>query len=407
MADRTPARSSAPPLVGGRYVVREQIGAGAFGRVFRAEHRVLDVTLRSVALKRFTGEDAATAMLREALRIERLVGRCPDPVVRDRLVHCLDAGVDDGVPYLVMELAEGSLADRVGPDSRWPVATVRTWLRQICEGVGFLHGQGTVHLDLKPANVLRTAVETLKIGDFGCADRIIDLRRTGTSGGTLTHQAPETLGAGVADARADVYAIGMIGYELVTGRLPRHRELTAALHDDGPPDVDALRRIKMLPVVPPGELASAITGDRLEQILVSALAPSPADRPADALALLAELDRPGPAEPAPPPAPTPERVRSHALLLGQALRAGDLDLAQRLAAEATAVNDALPPGQRVLELYPDLVDVALRRGDVATARTIATEGLAVASCPITWRAAARAYAGTTAGDGFDRMWSSR
>jgi serine/threonine-protein kinase len=392
--------------VGGRYVVREQIGAGAFGQVFRAEHRVLDVTLRSVALKRFTGGDAATAMLREALRIERLVGRCPDPVVRDRLVHCLDAGVDDGVPYLVMELAEGSLADRVGPDRRWPVATVRTWLRQICEGVGFLHQQGTVHLDLKPANVLRTA-ETLKIGDFGCAERITDLRRSGTSGGTLTHQAPETLGAGAADARADVYAIGMIGYELVTGRLPRHRELAAALPGDHPPDIDELRRIKMRPAVPPGELASAVRGDRLEEILVSAMAPSPADRPADATALLAELDRPATAEPPPPAVPTPERVRSRGLLLAQALRAGDLDLAERLAAEAAAVNDALPRNERVIELYPDLVDLALRRGDVATARAIATEGLALVSCPVTWRAAARAFAGTPSGDGFDRMWSGR
>lgn len=395
------------PLVGGRYVVRERIGAGAFGQVFRAEHRVLDVTLRSVALKRFTGGDAATAMLREALRIERLVGRCPDPLVRDRLVHCLDAGVDDEGAYLVMELAEGSLADRVGPDRRWPAATVRTWLRQICEGVGFLHGQGTAHLDLKPANVLRTAAETLRIGDFGCAARIADLRRSGTAGGTLTHQAPETIGAGVADARADVYAIGVIGYELATGRLPRHRELAAALPADGPPDLDALLRITTRPPAPPSELAPGIRGDVLDELIVSAMAPSPADRPADAGALLEALDRRRPADPAPAPVPTPERVRSHGLLLSQALRAGDLELAERLAAEAAAANDALPPGERVLDLYPDLVELAMRRGDVAAARRIAGEGLALSSGPVTWRAAARAFAGTPSGAGFDRMWSGR
>jgi hypothetical protein len=61
----------------------------------------------------------------------------------------------------------------------------------------------------------------------------------------------------------------------------------------------------------------------------------------------------------------------------------------------------------VLELYPDLVELAVRRGDVAAARTIASEGLALASCPVTWRAAARAFAGTPSGDGFERMWSGR
>lgn len=399
------AEDAAPPLVGGRYVVRERIGAGAFGQVFRAEHRVLGVTLRSVALKRFTGGDAAAAMLREALRIEGLVGRCPDPVVRDRLVHCLDAGVDDEGAYLVMELAAGSLADRVGSGRRWPAATVRTWLREICEGVGFLHGQGTAHLDLKPANVLRTEAGTLRIGDFGCAARIAQLRRTGTPGGTLTHQAPETIGAGAADARADVYAIGVIGYELVTGHLPRHRELAAALPADGPPDLDALRRLTMRPPVPPSELVPAIRGDVLDELIVAAMAPSPADRPSDAAALLAGLDRSR--APAPAPQPTPERVRSHGLLLAQALRAGDLDLADRLAAEAVAVNAALPRADRVLELYPDLVELAMRRGDVAAARTIASEGLALASRPVTWRAAARAFAGTPSGDGFERMWSAR
>jgi serine/threonine protein kinase len=404
MADDVPV----PSLVDGRYVIRELIGKGAFGTVYRAEHRVLDVPLRSVALKRFAGGDATLAMLREALKIERLVGRCEDPVVRHRLVGCLDAGVgDDGVPYLVMELAEGSLADRVMQDRGWPVATVRSWLREICEGVGFLHRQGTVHLDLKPANVLRTSAGSLKIGDFGHAERIYDLHRSGTRGGTLTHQAPEALGAGVIDARADVYAIGVIGYELLTGRLPFHHEIAAALPADGPADIDALRRIRTRPAPPPGELAPSVRDDPLEELLVRALAPSPADRPEDAAALLAVLDAPDSAGTSRPVAPVPDRVRSHGLLLGQALQAGDLDLAERLAAEAGALNDALPPGERVVELYPLLVDLALRRRDVERARTVAQRGLAVASCPVTLRAAARAFAGTPVGAGFLKLLNGR
>ncbi len=393
-----------PSLVGGRYVIRELIGAGAFGKVYRADHRVLDVPLRSVALKRFASGDATMAMLREALKIERLVGRCEDPVVRHRLVGCLDAGVgDDGVPYLVMELAEGNLADRVMPDRGWPVATVRSWLREICEGVGFLHLQGTVHLDLKPANVLRTAAGSLKIGDFGHAERVTDLLRSAPRGGTLTHQAPEILGGGVVDARADVYAIGMIGYELLTGRLPRHHEVAAVLPEDGPVDVDALLRIRTRPVPPPGEQAPSVRGDPLEELVLRALAPSPADRPADATALLAMLDPPGPAQASAPTAPGPERVRAHGRLLEQALRAGDLDHADRLAAEAGALNDALPARERVVELYPLLVDLALRRREVEKARAVVQQGLAVASCPVIWRAAARAYAGTPVGDGFLKM----
>lgn len=392
-------------LVGGRYLTRELIGEGAFGEVFRAEHQVLGVTLRSVALKRYKGGAAAEEMLREALRISRLIDRCPDPVVRDRLVHCLDAGVDDGV-YLVMELAEGNLAAWLGPQRRWPVATVRAWLRDICTGVGFLHQQGTLHLDLKPGNILRTATGSLKIGDFGCARGIVELRDSIVSGGELPYMAPETVGALTADARSDVYTIGVIGYELLTGGLPFQHDIEAVLRADSV-DLDALRRIKMRPAPWPGERAPTAAGDRLEAVIRRAMAPSPADRPADATALLAELDKPASAAPAAPPQPSRERVRSLGQLLATALRADDIELAERLAAEATVINNALPQGERVVELYPDLVDVALRRGDVAAARVIASEGLAVAGCPLTWRAAARAFAGTPSGAGFERMWSGR
>ncbi|HLU60195.1 MAG TPA: serine/threonine-protein kinase [Pseudonocardia sp.] len=401
MADET----RVPPVVAGRYVVRELIGAGAFGTVYRAEHRVLDVPLRSVALKRFGSGDATPAMLREALKIERLVGGCDDPVVRHRLVGCLDAGVDeDGVPFLVMELAEGSLADRVVRDRGWPAATVRSWLREICQGVGFLHRQGAVHLDLKPANVLRTASGSLKIGDFGHAERINDLLRSAPMGGTLTHQAPEILGGGVVDARADVYAIGMIGYQLLTGRLPHHHEVTAALPQEGPADVGALRRIRTRPVPPPGELVPSIRNEPLEELVVRALSPNSADRPDDATVLLELLDR---AEPAAPAVSDRERVRAHVGLLEQALRTGDLAHAERLAIEAGALDDALPAPERVVELYPLLVDLALRRDEVGRARAVAKQGLAVASCPATWRAAARAFAGTPAGEGFLTMLRAR
>jgi eukaryotic-like serine/threonine-protein kinase len=393
-----------PELVGGRYLVRERIGAGSFGAVYRAEHRVLDVTLRWVALKRYHDPGAAQEMLREALRIERLVGRCPDPVVRDRMVHCHDAGVDDGA-YLVMELVEGSIADRVGRGRQWPVATVRTWLRQICEGLAFLHDEGVLHLDVTPNNVLRTAAGTLKLGDFGCARAVAEVRAEGTDGGVLAYAAPETVATRHADARADVYTVAVLGYEMLTGRLPHGDDVAAALREDAV-DLDELRRIKFRPAPAAGELAPAVAGDPLEALLLRALATSPADRPADAGELLAELDRPA-GSPPPPAAPSPQRVRSHALLLGQALRAGDLDLAERLAADALAANAALPAGDRVVDVYLDLVDLALRRGDVARARTLASEGLALASCPVTWRAAGRAFAGTPTGDGFDRMWSGR
>src|SRR5690606_39562762 len=110
MADET----RGPPVVAGRSGVRGLVGAGAFGTGYRAQHRVLDVPLRSVALKRFGSGDATPAMLREALKIERLVGGCDDPVVRHRLVGCLDAGVDeDRATALVMEPDEGRLSDRV------------------------------------------------------------------------------------------------------------------------------------------------------------------------------------------------------------------------------------------------------------------------------------------------------
>jgi serine/threonine-protein kinase len=195
----------------GPYVLRERIGAGGMGEVYRATDPRLsrDVALKLMRagadLKRFESEARAAAQLNHP-----------------NIIAVLDVGTHEGIPYLVTELLEGeTLRDRLArPFSEAEVVEVA---RQLLSGMGAAHARGIVHRDLKPENVFVTKDRRFKILDFGIA-RVEGAKHEGTQTatgavvGTVGYMAPEQVRGQPADARADLFAFGCILYELVGGR---------------------------------------------------------------------------------------------------------------------------------------------------------------------------------------------
>ncbi|WP_048584918.1 serine/threonine-protein kinase [Streptomyces viridochromogenes] len=395
-------------LLDGRYLLHETLGRGAFGTVHRAEHRALGHPLRQVAVKLFDTDPTVPAdeLLGEAVQLIRVVDECPDPVIRDRFLTCYDAGVDSGGtgrPYMVTELARGDLTRRLH-GGQLPAATVRDHAVQLCQGLAFLHQRGIVHLDLKPGNILVSASGSLKIGDFGLARRVSTLlRRAPAPSGTAWYLPAEVLQLRDAGPEADVYALGLTCYEMLTGRLPSQDQLRAAAPGDGGRvDIDALVRLKLREVEPPGTRNPELRGHPLEAVVMRALSPLATDRYPDAGAVLRALDETAPA-PAAVRTPTP-RQRAEELVahLRAAVRRGDLGLAHELRGEALDLNRALPDTAMVAEVYLLATELALLRKDPGEARAMATEGLGRRRCRVTYEAMATAFAGTELGRGFAR-----
>jgi serine/threonine-protein kinase len=275
-------------LIAGRYEVRRALGHGAMAVVDLVHDRELgrDIALKRLAENLARDEELRARFLREA----RLAARLAHPNV----VHVYDVGEDGGRPFIAMEYVDGeTLGERLAERGPLPPEEVLQLGVQACRGLAAAHEAGLVHRDVKPQNLLLGRDGVLKLGDFGVAFGLDGTRLTmaGTVVGTAAYLAPEQARGEEVTAAADVYALGAVLYELLTGRPPRSPSTLGELAAPtaiAPPDGV------------PAELAA---------VVMRCLAAKPSERPASAAALARELAA---ASPEAPTLPLPDHPSQRA-----------------------------------------------------------------------------------------------
>ena len=236
----------------GPYVLEERIGQGGFGEVWRGRHSVLED--RVVAAKIPTDLAYIGLLRKEGVLQHRL--RHPS------IVELLDINLDDEPPYLIMEYVDGEdLRERIRQRGPLPLDEVLTLGRQILEALQFSHEAGVVHRDLKPANVLLPRDGGIKLTDFGLGMALDTSRSTllrsqtlqseeiGAVAGTLAYMAPEQRsGKGPVDGRADIFAFGVVLFEMLTGELPVGPGTPSQLREGLDPRLDEIYRKCCAPI---------------------------------------------------------------------------------------------------------------------------------------------------------------
>jgi serine/threonine protein kinase len=260
----------ADEVIAGRYRLEKRLGAGGMSEVWSA----LDVDLdRRVAVKLLAPHADRARFEREARAVAALA--------HPNICALYGFGETGGRPFMVLEhLAGGSLEDRLAPGRRLPDDETRRIAHDVAAGLAHAHDRGVVHRDLKPSNVLFDTEGRAKIADFGIArfGEPSGLTEVGTVLGTATIISPEQAAGAPATPASDVYAFGVILYRMLTGRLPFEAE-----------DAMALVAMHRNEVPPPLATIRPDAPVKLESVATAALAKSPADRPRDGAALLAEL----------------------------------------------------------------------------------------------------------------------
>jgi eukaryotic-like serine/threonine-protein kinase len=274
----------ARPTVAGRYRTGDLLGRGGMGEVYDAVDLRLD---RRVALKRLRADMADDPSMRRRVEVE---ARLAAKLIHPNVVTVFDSGLDEGHPFIVMERLGGrTLSDELSREPMEP-DRVRAMALQVLEALAAAHAIGLIHRDVKPGNILEGQDETWKVADFGIAtttDSDHTITRTGEVLGSPSYLAPERLEGHAATARSDLYSLGVVLYEAVSGSRP---------FGEGNPWALGVRiregRYEPLPEAAPGvdpDLAAAIE---------RAMSRDPADRFASAQEMAQTLR--GPASPTRP-----------------------------------------------------------------------------------------------------------
>ncbi|OFS41365.1 Stk1 family PASTA domain-containing Ser/Thr kinase [Corynebacterium sp. HMSC069E04] len=288
-------------MVSDRYHLRQSIGSGGMSEVYEAEDSVLG---RTVAIKMLRPDMARDVNFRERFRREaQNSGKLNHP----NIVAVFDTGEKDVdglmVPYIVMEYVQGrTLRDIVREDGPMSVAEAARVLKPVAEALQSSHEAGIIHRDIKPANIMLTNTGQVKVMDFGIARALDDstsaMTQTSAVIGTAQYLSPEQARGKPADARSDVYALGCVMYETVTGRTPFEGETPFAV---------AYQHVQEDPT-PPSELIDEELTERerlgVDAVVLTAMAKHPADRYQSAWEMGDDLDRLAQGQ-------LPEAARSH------------------------------------------------------------------------------------------------
>jgi eukaryotic-like serine/threonine-protein kinase len=285
-------------VLGGRYRLLERIAAGGMGTVWRAEDTLLH---RPVAVKVLNEGLSSDERFVERFRGE---AKAAAGLVHPNVAGVYDYGEDGGRPYIVMELIEGeTLAARLRRTGRLDPEEVAAIGAGVADGLAAAHEAGFVHRDVKPANVMLTSRGDVKIMDFGIAalGSGTGLTGTGMVMGTARYLSPEQAVGDTATPASDLYALGVVLYELLTGTPPFDRESPVAT---------AMAHVRE-PARPVAEVRPDVPR-WLGELVDRCLAKEPGDRPASAAALAAALRREAPGAEgggvAPVPAPDAEQT---------------------------------------------------------------------------------------------------
>ncbi|MDZ4781932.1 MAG: protein kinase [Planctomycetia bacterium] len=264
----------------GNYELIEELGRGGMGVVYKARQigvrRV--VALKLILAGEHAGKDRCARFEAEA----EIVGRLAHP----NIVQIYEVGNDQGRPYLSLEFVDGGSLDRKLNGTPMPPRDAASLLTVICQAIHHAHKRGVIHRDLKPANILLTADGTPKVADFGLAKRLFDDQSGQTASGAMlgtpSYMAPEQALGDSRDsgAASDIYALGAILYEMLSGR-PPFRGATL---------LDTLEQVRSQEPVPPRQLVGKLPRD-LDTICLKCLQKQPAHRYASAAALLDDVQR--------------------------------------------------------------------------------------------------------------------
>jgi len=262
-----------------RYEIHQRLARGGMAQVYLARDRSLD---RPVAVKELVPEFATDPSFVERFRRE---AQAAANLSHPNIVGVYDWGTQDGTYFIVMEYVDGpSLSQVIRKDGPLHPRRAAELANEVAAALGFAHSRGVVHRDVKPGNVLLTATGQSKVTDFGIARALSspddDLTQAGSVMGTATYFSPEQAQGLQVDPRSDLYSLGVVLYEMVTGRPPFNGDTPLAI---------AYKHVQDQPAPPSTVVPEVPRG--LEAIIMKLLQKRPDDRYPTAEALRADLNR--------------------------------------------------------------------------------------------------------------------